>query len=194
MIHTVSVLYSQLCALCSFAFLCTRKSSLLICRKQKFLCALCQCLQHSLWAESSHFPLEVELTVCTVPLSLLLCRLSPAIGYRSHNPSISNWSTLSVAFPLRFLPYQDLMSKSLKSVKSPSLTAEVLSLCKMIFACALACCAWPGSRGVALLYHSACADCTQSYKHLLLVLMKVLILRPACGRRMHPQSSSSSVL
>lgn len=36
---------------------------------------------------------------------------------------------------LVLVPYQDLVSKSLKSVKYPSLTAEMLSLCK-IFACA----------------------------------------------------------
>lgn len=60
----------------------------------------------------------------------------------------------------------------------------------LISACALACCAWLGSRGVALFCHSACTECTKSYRHLLLVLMKH-IFRSICGKRL---STSSSVL
>lgn len=42
--------------------------------------------------------------------------------------------------------------------------------------------------------HNACAGCTESYKHLLLVLMKFLTFRSACRRRIHRLSTSGSVL
>lgn len=111
-------------ALWSFGFLCTWKTFLLVYRKQNS-CVLSDnasspasglraVISFCKW--SSQFALRLFLS-CFADCLLLL-----GVG---NNPSISNWSTLNVAFPFNFLPHQGGVSRY------PSLTAEVLSLCRV---------------------------------------------------------------